>query len=46
MGGVLGFEMAWIGTVRGAVGTLVGIDDPGRSVEAVLQEVPHSAEAG
>lgn len=46
VGGVLGFEMAWVGAVRGAVGALVGVDDPGGSVEAVLQEVPHSAEAG
>lgn len=43
---VFRFQMAGVGSVRGAVAALVRINDPGCTVEAVLQEVTHCTEAG
>lgn len=43
---VLGLQVPRVGPVGGAVAPLVGVNDPGGAVEAVLEEVPHRAEAG
>lgn len=43
---VFGLQVSRVGFVRGAVAPLVGVNDSGSAVKAVLEEVPHRAEAG
>lgn len=46
MSRVFGLQVARVGFVRGAVAPLVGVNNSGGAVEAVLEEVSHRAEAG
>lgn len=43
---VLGLQVPGVGAVGGAVAPLVGVNHPGGSIKAVLEEVAHCAEAG
>lgn len=46
MSRVFGLQVSRVGFVRGAVAALVGINNSGSTIEAVLEEVSHRAEAG
>lgn len=43
---VLRLQVLRIGSVRGTVASLVGVNNPGCAVKPVLQEVSHRAKAG
>lgn len=43
---IFGLQVSRVGFVRGAVASLVGVNDSGSAIEAVLEEVSHRAEAG
>lgn len=46
MSRVFRLQVPGVGSVRGAVASLVGIDYSGCTIKPVLQEVSHCAEAG